>query len=83
MMVHIGHDNYVEGHLVAVLLKPDGASVRRLKKDASDQDRLITATNGHKTRTVIVLSTGQVVLSALTTQCVRDRVNDSRKKKDP
>ena len=79
MLVHVGYDNYVEGHLVVALLRPDGAPVRRLKREASEQNRLIHATSGHKTRTVLVLSTGQVLLSALTPQTLKERLDEGKR----
>ena len=79
MLVHIGYDNFVEGDLVAALLKPDSAPTRKLKNHAAEKGRLINATSGHKTRAVIVLTNGQVVLCALTPQTLKERLDEARK----
>lgn len=74
MMILIGHDNYVRSGLVAVVLKASSSPVKRLRKTASEKGLLVDATSGHKTRSVLVLSTGQVVLSSLQPETVRNRL---------
>ena len=75
MMILVGHDNYIKSELIATILKPDGSPVKRLRKNASEKGTLVDATSGHKTRSVLVLTTGQVVLSSLQPETVRVRVD--------
>jgi len=79
MMILVGHDNYVRRGLVAVVLKAGSSPVKRLRKAASEKGVLVDATSGHKTRSVLVLSTGQVVLSSLQPETVRTRLNNLKK----
>ena len=76
MMIMIGHGNYVERGLVAVILQPDGAHAKKIRKSAEDKDMLINATSGHKTRSVIVLTTNQVVLCSLSTDALKKRLDE-------
>jgi len=76
MMILVGHDNYVRSELVAVVLKAGNSAVKRLRKAASGKGVLVDATSGHKTRSVLVFSTGQVVLSSLQPETVRNRLNN-------
>ena len=80
MMILIGHDNYVRNALVGTILSPDSSPVKRLRKAASEKGVLIDATSGHKTRSVLTLSNGQVVLCSLHPETVRARINGLRKK---
>jgi len=80
MMILVGHDNHVRSELVAVILKSDSSPVKRLRKAASEKGILIDATSGHKTRSVLVLLTGQVVLCSLQPETVRTRFNSLNKK---
>ena len=80
MLINIGYENFLRSDLIAVILKPDSAHVKKLRQDATDKGLIINATSGHKTRSVIVLTTGQVVLSSLQTTTFRDRVNSSSPK---
>jgi len=80
MLINIGYENFLSSDLIAVVLKSDSAHVKKLRQDATDKGVLINATSGHKTRSVIVLTTGQVVLSSLATTTFRGRVNQPRNK---
>lgn len=79
MLILIGHDNYVQSDLIATILKPDSSPVKKLRQSADEKGILINATAGHKTRSVIVLTTGQVILSSLLPATVRERVIESQK----
>ena len=80
MMILVGHDNYIESGLIATILKPDSSPVKRLRKNASEKGTLVDATSGHKTRSVLVLTTGQVVLSSLQPETVKVRVDGANRK---
>ena len=73
-MIHIGHDNFLNEGMVAVILQADSVHAKRVRDMAEESGRLINATSGHKTRSVIVLESNQVVLCALKTATVKDRV---------
>ena len=75
MLINIGHENFIRKDLVAVILKPESSHVKKLRQDATEKGSLINATSGHKTRSVIVLTTGQVILSALQTTTFRVRAS--------
>jgi len=75
MLLHISHDNYVRAELIAAVLRPDSSPVKRLRKSAEEKGRLIDATSGHRTRSVVVLSTGQVVLTSLNTKTLWQRAH--------
>lgn len=75
-MIHISHGNYVRYELMAALLTPGSSPVKRIRKRAEESGNLIDATSGNKTRSVIILSTGQVVLSSLTTNSLKERIEE-------
>lgn len=79
MMILVGYDNFIKCDLVAAILKPDSSPVKKLRQDAAEKDMLINATSGHKTRSVVVLSTGQVVLASIQPATLKDRVNEAKK----
>ena len=78
MLINIGYENFLRRDLISVILKPESAHVKKLRQDAIEKGLLINATSGHKTRSVIVLTTGQIVLSSLQTTTFRDRANEYR-----
>lgn len=80
MLINIGYENFIRRDLVAVILKPESSHVKKLRQDASEKGLLINATSGHKTRSVIVLTTGQVVLSSLQANTFRLRASKRQSK---
>ena len=81
MLINVGFESFVRRDLVAVILKPDSSHVKKLRQDAIEKGLLINATSGRKTRSVIVLTTGQVVLSSLQTTTFRVRASKYQNKK--
>jgi regulator of extracellular matrix RemA (YlzA/DUF370 family) len=60
--------------MVAVVLQAESVHAKRVRELAEESGRLINATSGHKTRSVIILESNQVVLCALKTTTVNERV---------
>jgi regulator of extracellular matrix RemA (YlzA/DUF370 family) len=83
MLINIGYENFLRGDLIAVIMNPDSAHVKKLRQDAAEKGTLVNATLGHKTRSVILLTTGQLVLSALQTSTFKSRVNQCQKRQLP
>lgn len=75
-LLHVGHHNYVFVNALVCVLDKTGASLRRYVSDMTEKGRVIDATKGRKTRSVIVLSSDHVVLSSLETQALRGRVEE-------
>ena len=81
-LLNIGFGNMVSaGRLVAVIA-PDSAPVKRLVQEARDGGRLVDATAGRRTRAVIMMDTGHVVLSAVQPETIAGRLqNDTEEGK--
>jgi len=62
------------GHVIAVV-SPDSAPSRRIVQNARDGGSVIDATQGRKTRSLLVMEGGQVVLSALLPETIAARYN--------
>ena len=62
--------------LVAVV-SPESAPIKRIVQDARDSGTLIDATYGRKTRAVMVMDSGHIVLSALQPETFGSRVNNN------
>lgn len=60
----IGYGNLVQMNRVLALIGPDSAPVKRIIQTAKDIGSLIDATAGHKTKTVLIMDTDHVILSA-------------------
>lgn len=64
----IGFGNLVSANRLIALVGPESSPVRRLVQDARDRGVLIDATSGRKTRSVLIMDSEHLILSALTVE---------------
>lgn len=64
-LVNIGFGNYVNTQKVIAVVNPDAAPIKRMVQNAKEQQRIVDATQGRRTKSVIVMETEQIVLSAM------------------
>jgi regulator of extracellular matrix RemA (YlzA/DUF370 family) len=72
-LVNIGYGNMVMASKVVAVLSPDSAPMRRLKDEAKEQKMLIDATQGRKTRAIIITDSDHVILSAVQVETLMQR----------
>lgn len=64
-LISIGLGNFVPYERISAIVAPDSAPVKRIVQEAKDKGICIDATYGRRTRAVLVLDNGQVVLSSI------------------
>ncbi|MBR7190018.1 MAG: DUF370 domain-containing protein [Oscillospiraceae bacterium] len=74
-LLNIGFGNMVAAHRVVSMVSPESAPIKRIIQDVRERGNLIDATFGRRTRTVIVMDSGHVILSALTPETLNARLN--------
>ncbi len=74
--VNIGYGNIVMPSKVVAVLSPDSAPMRRLKEDAKERKMLIDATQGRKTRAIIITDSDHVILSAVQVETLIPRFSE-------
>ena len=72
-LVNIGFGNVVNFDKVYAVVNPDAAPIKRIMQYAKDQGRAIDATQGRKTRAVIIMENGSIVLSAIQPETIVNR----------
>ncbi|MFZ5427072.1 MAG: DUF370 domain-containing protein [Thermodesulfobacteriota bacterium] len=72
-LLNIGFGNYVVNSRVIAIVNPASSPMRRLREDAKETQRLVDATQGRKTRSIIVMDSGHVVLSAIQAETISQR----------
>lgn len=60
------------------IIRPEAAPVKRMVQSAKDQGTAIDATCGRKTKSVIVMENGYLMLSALLPETIANRVNQDK-----
>ncbi len=73
--INIGFGNMVASNRVVTLVSPDSAPIKRLIQDAKDSGRVIDVTCGRRTRSVIVTDSDHVILSAIQSETISNRLN--------
>ena len=74
-LINIGFGNLVSSDKLVAVVAPDSAPVKRLIQDAKDTGRVIDVSCGRRTRSVIITDSEHVILSALPTERISDRLN--------
>jgi regulator of extracellular matrix RemA (YlzA/DUF370 family) len=64
-LLNMGFGNFVVAARVVGIINPQSSPMRRLREDARAEGRLIDATHGRKTRSLIVTDSNHIILSAI------------------
>ncbi|HSQ78158.1 MAG TPA: DUF370 domain-containing protein [Nitrospirota bacterium] len=72
-LVNIGYGNMVMIAKVVAVLSPESAPMRRLKEEAKERKMLLDATQGRKTRAMIITDSDHVILSAVQVETLMQR----------
>jgi regulator of extracellular matrix RemA (YlzA/DUF370 family) len=73
-LLNIGFGNTVVANRVVTIVNPSTAPMKRLREEARLDKRLIDATHGRRTRSIIITDTNHVILSAIQAETVADRL---------
>ena len=77
-LVNIGFGSLVAAERLLSVLEPDSAPIKRVIQEARDRGMLIDASYGRKTRSVLLMDTDHVILSALPPETVAARWSDKQ-----
>ena len=72
-LVNIGFGSMVAAGRVLSILAPDSAPIKRISQEAKDRGMLIDASYGRKTKSVLLMDTDHVILSAVSPETLTDR----------
>lgn len=75
-LLNIGFGNAVVSTRVVAIVNPGSSPMRRLREDSRSQNMLIDATQGRKTRSLIIMDSNHVVLSAIQPETISQRLEN-------
>ena len=75
-LVNIGFGNMINAQRLVSIVSPESAPIKRVIREAEDKRILVNATYGRRTRAVIIMDSGHVVLSSLQPETVANRLNE-------
>ena len=76
-MLNIGYGNLVLASRVIAILSPQSAPMRRLREEAGRRGKLLDATHGRRTRSILVTDSDHIILSAVHPETVAARLEES------
>lgn len=77
MLVNIGYGNVVNMDKVVSIIRADAAPIKRMIQVARDENLAVDATCGRKTKCILVMDSGHIVLSALLPDTIENRVTEN------
>lgn len=83
-LINIGFGNTVKINRILAVVNPGSSPIRKLKEESRKDKKLIDVTEGRRTRAIIVLDTGHLVLSSVQPETINQRlVSLKEEKKNP
>ncbi len=74
-LINIGFGNIVSANRIISIVSPESAPIKRIVQDAKDKGMAVDATYGRRTRAVIIMDSGHVILSAVQPETVAGRMD--------
>ncbi len=74
-LLNIGFGNSIVADRIVAIVNPASAPMKRLREEAKTNSRLIDATQGRRTRSIIVTDSNHVILSAIQAETIAQRLS--------
>lgn len=74
-LINIGFGNMINASRLIAIVSPDSAPIKRIIQECKEKGNLIDATQGRRTRAVIMMDSDHVILSYLQSETVANRLN--------
>lgn len=72
-LLNIGFGNTLVAERVVAIVSPNSAPMKRLKDEAKEENRLVDVTHGRRTRSIIVMDSNHIILSAIQAETISQR----------
>ncbi len=72
-LINLGFNNFVVASRVVSIVNPSSSPMKRLREDAKAEGRLLDATQGRKTRSILITDSNHVILSAIQPETISQR----------
>lgn len=76
-LINIGFGSMIAAGRLLAVVSPDSAPVKRVVQEARDRGMLIDASYGHKTKSVLLMDTDHVILSAAEPELIAKRMEEA------
>lgn len=77
-LINIGFGNMVSGERIVSIVSPESAPLKRMVQEAKDEKKAVDATFGRRTRAVLIMDSGHIILSAVQPETIAGRLNNNQ-----
>jgi len=77
VLINIGFGNVISSKRVVAVVGPGSSPMKKMREEARGRGKLIDATEGRKTRSIIITDSDHIILSALQVETIAQRVSNS------
>jgi regulator of extracellular matrix RemA (YlzA/DUF370 family) len=74
-LIHLGFGNIVAVNKVIAIVSPNSAPAKRLLQEGKSKGLVIDVTNGRRTKAMLIMDSGHMVLAAITPETIASRVS--------
>lgn len=78
-LIHLGFSNMVAINKAVAVISPNSAPAKRLIQDGKNKGLVIDVTNGRRTKALVIMDSGNIVLAAITPETIASRVMATRR----
>ncbi len=78
VLVNIGFGNVVSAARVIAIVTPGSSPMKRLREEAKKRGKLVDATEGRRTRSIIITDSDHIILSALQAETITQRFSEGK-----
>lgn len=73
-LINIGFGNIVSANRIIAIVSPESAPIKRIVQEAKENGNAVDATYGRRTRAVLIMDSGHIILSAVQPETVAGRL---------
>jgi regulator of extracellular matrix RemA (YlzA/DUF370 family) len=81
-LINIGFGNIVSASRIISIVSPESAPIKRIVQEAKDSKMAVDATYGRRTRAVIIMDSGHIILSSVQPETVAARIDKDIEKEE-
>ena len=81
-LVNIGFGNIISANRIIAIVSPESAPIKRIIQEAKENSTVVDATYGRRTRAVIIMDSGHVILSAVQPETVASRLDSDEEERN-
>jgi regulator of extracellular matrix RemA (YlzA/DUF370 family) len=78
-LIHLGFSNLAAINKVIAVVSPNSAPAKRLVQEGKSKGLVIDVTNGRRTKAILIMDSGHIILVAITPETIDSRVRAARK----